>query len=190
MSKEAIIEKIISDAQAEAAEIIAQAEKSAEKIKSDSDKKNEKTRLAAERETAQKCDSISERKAAAVRLESAKILLEQKRRVIDEIYNNALKRLVNLNEEECDLIIGRLLREYAEEGDVIHFADNFLYPERVALLPVVKEKNLKISGERMEIDGGIFLKGKISDKDLSYGALLALDREEYQAKIAAALFDR
>lgn len=42
----------------------------------------------------------------------------------------------------------------------------------------------------MEIDGGIFLKGKISDKDLSYGALLALDREEYQAKIAAAFIDR
>lgn len=190
MSKEAIIDKIISDAQAESREIIAQAEEAAEKIKSESYKTSEKARRATERETAEKCKIISERKAAAVRLESAKIFLEQKRRVIDEIYNNALKRLVNLNEEECESVIGRLLEKYAEDGDVIYFADNFLYPERIALLPVVQDKQLEISKEHMPINGGIFLKGKISDKDLSYGALLSIDRDEYQAKIASVLFNR
>lgn len=53
---------------------------------------------------------------------------------------------------------------------------------------MVAEKNLKNSGKTADIDGGFILIGKNSDKDLSYGALLALDREERQAEIAAKLF--
>ena len=45
-----------------------------------------------------------------------------------------------------------------------------------------------LSPERAEIGGGFVLRGKTSDKDLSYGALLAADREEHQAEIAAELF--
>lgn len=54
--------------------------------------------------------------------------------------------------------------------------------------PVMAEKNLTISSRRIEIDGGFRLRGVSSDKDLSYGALLAADRDEYQADMAAEIF--
>lgn len=55
-------------------------------------------------------------------------------------------------------------------------------------MPVVEKKKLKISAQRVEIDGGMRLVGETSDKDLSYGALLAADKDEYQAELAKALF--
>ena len=58
----------------------------------------------------------------------------------------------------------------------------------VEILPIVKEKGLKLAPESAEIDGGFRLKGTVSDKDLSYGALLAADRERYQAELAREIF--
>jgi hypothetical protein len=52
----------------------------------------------------------------------------------------------------------------------------------------VAEKGLTVAEKTEDFSGGIRLRGKISDKDLSYGALLLADREENQAKIAAELF--
>jgi len=56
-------------------------------------------------------------------------------------------------------------------------------------LPVIKEKNLKISEQRIALDGGMRLIGKKSDKDLSFGAILNADRERYQAELAQKLFN-
>lgn len=67
----------------------------------------------------------------------------------------------------------KLLKEYAESGDEIFFAENYSYAGAAARLPVMAEKNLTISSRRIEIDGGFRLRGVSSDKDLSYGALLA-----------------
>ena len=80
------------------------------------------------------------------------------------------------------------MKEYAESGDEIFFAENYSYAGAAARLPVMAEKNLTISSRRIEIDGGFRLRGVSSDKDLSYGALLAADRDEYQADMAAEIF--
>ncbi len=40
------------------------------------------------------------------------------------------------------------------------------------------------------LGGGFILKGKSCDKDVSYGAMLAADREERVAEIAAQLFSK
>jgi hypothetical protein len=84
----------------------------------------------------------------------------------------------------------RLLKEYAEEGDELYFAENFAFATEVKLLPVVQEKKLTFSSERLAIDGGVKLIGKRADKDLSFGALLASDRETYQAELALEIFQK
>ena len=131
---------------------------------------------------------ISEGKAAAARLESAKILLAEKRKVLDEIYAAALKELQSLNESDSLRLLQRLLDENAEEGDIIVLAKNFAYASGVEKLPAVKERGLTLASERADISGGLLLRGKKSDKDLSFTALLNADKEEYQAEIAAQLF--
>ena len=188
MSKEAIVERILSDAGAEAEAIIKDAEEKAAAVFAAASSRAEKCMRDSEAEVKVKTGSIFERKAATARLDCAKILLSEKRRVIDTIYKEALDKLVALSEEECLALTDKLLKEYAESGDEIFFAENYSYAGAAARLPVMAEKNLTISSRRIEIDGGFRLRGVSSDKDLSYGALLAADRDEYQADMAAEIF--
>ena len=188
MSEQAIVDKIIADANEEAKAIIADAEKKAEATVAAASSRAER-RLQGEKVAAEKrADSILEGKAATARLDSAKILLGEKRAVIDEVYARALKEMQNLGKAEVLHLVSKLLEEYAEEGDEVLFAENFKYAPEASKLDIIKEKKLKVSAKRADIDGGILLVGKNSDKNLSYSALLSQDREENQADIAAKIF--
>ena len=188
MSEQAIVEKIVADAEKEAQAIIADAEKKAEGTVAAANARAER-RLQGEKAASQKrAEGILEVKAAAARLDSAKIMLGEKRAVIDEVYARALKGLQEIGKAEALHLMTRLLEEYAEEGDEIIFAENFKYASEVSSLDIVKEKKLTVSKKRASIEGGMLLIGKNSDKDLSYTALLAVDREENQAEIAATIF--
>ena len=188
MSKEAIIERILSDAEAEANAIIAEANARAEETVAQANARAEARKAETQTELAEKSQSIQDGKAAAARLDSAKILLAEKRRVLDVIYARAFEKLLSLSEKESLTLVERLLKENAANGEEIVFARNFAYAEEAAKLSVIKERSLKISSEKADIDGGFLLKGEACDKDLSFGAILSLDREEHQAELAQKLF--
>ena len=190
MSEQAIVERIISDAEQEAQAIIKEAEERANKTVAEANARAERNRQGTEAEVKAKAESIFDGKAAAARLDGAKILLGEKRAVIDEVYARALDKLLNLSEKDTLFLCKRLLDEHAEEGDELVFADNFRYAQAVSALPVVKEKKLKVSSKHAKLDGGFMLRGKNSDKSLSYGAILALDREEKQSEIASVIFNK
>ena len=188
MSEQAIVDKIIADAEKDAQAIIADANIKAENTIAEANTRAER-RLQGEKASADKrAESILEGKAATARLDCAKILLSEKRAVIDEVYARALKSLQELGKAEALHLFTKLLEEYAEDGDEVLFAENFKYAQDASKLDIVKEKKLKISAKRADIDGGILLVGKNSDKNLSFGALLSADREEHQADIAAKIF--
>ena len=189
MNEQAIVERIISDAEEEARAIINEAEERSAETIAEANRRAERNKQGTEAEVKAKADGIFDGKAATARLDGAKILLGEKRGVIDKVYADALEKLVSLSEKETLFLCGRLLQEYAEEGDEIVFAENFKYAQAVSALPIVKEKKLKVSTKHVKLDGGFMLCGKISDKNLSYGALLLADREIYQAEIAAKVFN-
>ena len=188
MSKELIQERIIFDATEEAKAIEKNAKDRGEELISAAMSRAEKERREAETEAKEKADYAHEKRAAAARLESAKIRLAEKRKVIDGVYALAKERLVTLDKEHSVALSANLLKNYAETGDEIIFAENFKFAVEVALLPIVAEKRLKISKERAKIDGGFLLKGEKADKDLSYGALLAADKDANQAALAREIF--
>ncbi len=188
MSKEAILERIISDAQAAADATVAEAEGRAAEIIAEAEARAARDRQGTSAIIAERSKAIADGKAAAARLDAAKVMLAAKRGVIDEVYARALEKLKALPQKDAVRLAEGLLLSYAEDGDELVFATNFAYKAQVLKLAVVAEKNLKNSGKTADIDGGFILIGKNSDKDLSYGALLALDREERQAEIAAKLF--
>jgi len=188
MSKEAILERIISDAQAAAESAVSDAENKAAQIIAEAEERAERDKKGTLAVIAEKRKAILDGKSATARLDSAKILLAEKRRVIDTVYSAALEKLKNMPQKDAVKFAEALLCAYAEEGDEIVFAANFRFKEQVLKLPVVSEKKLKTTGKTADISGGFVLTGKDSDKDLSYAALLAYDREERQAEIAAKLF--
>lgn len=189
MGKQQVLDQILSDARAEAQTILEEAESKAAKLLADADLRVEELERTTKQEVEERRKTILEKRAAAARLDGAKFLLGEKRKVIDTIYDEVLSRILELGAEECIAIFRRLLSVYAEDGDEILFAENFPYAEQIALLPVIKEKNLKISDQRIVLDGGMRLIGQKSDKDLSFGAILNADRERYQAELAQKLFN-
>lgn len=188
MSMQKVVERILSDAQAESEEMLRRAEKKAEEIINEAHLRAEKNRAEVELEVKKKTESIFEKRDSDARLESAKIVLGEKRKTVEGVYALARARLLALEKEDVLRLYSRLLETYAETGDELFFAENFAFASEVERLPVVKQKGLKIAEKRLSIDGGLKLVGKISDKDLSYSALLEADKEENQANLAKQLF--
>ena len=188
MSKENIISRILSDAQEEADKIIAAANARADAIVAAAEEKAAKERRETEKEVAERVADIRTRSQAAARLEGGKISLAAKRRVIDGVYKQALSRLVSLPKEEALALASSLLVAFADEGDEILLAKNYLYEKELAMLSVVEDKKLRIRADRALLDGGFLLIGEKTDKNLSYGALLAQDREENESRLAEELF--
>ena len=188
MSAQSIIDKIKSDAQAEAEQIIAVAEEKAAATVSLATKRAEELRKETEENVAKQTQSIREKKAAADRLQASKIALAHKRSTLSKVYTLALDALLALGKEETLRIFSTLLERHAEDGDELYFAENFKYAQEVSILPIIEKRNIKIAKTRLALDGGARLVGKKSDKDLSYGALLQADKDNYQAQIAVELF--
>ncbi len=188
MSKEEIVSRVLSDAEREAEKVIADARTRADEIIRAAEEGSRAEIAEAEKETYVRAKLITDGRAATARLDSRKILLAEKRRVIDGVYFRALAMLLCLNEHDSLKLAEKLLKEHAEEGDEIVFAENFAYGDAAKKLPVVAEKKLTVSGERLPLSGGFILRGRTCDKDISYAAILAADREEHQADIARAIF--
>ena len=188
MSKEGIVERILSDAEERAQATIAAAQKRAEEIIAEAKESVERDEKGVKAEVEGKCAAIKSGKEAEARLDSAKILLAQKRKVIDSIYERALEKLKGLKKAEAVAFADKILQDYAEEGDTVAFAPDFKYAQEVSRLDICKEKKLKISLNAEGVDGGFVLLGKSADKDVSYGALLSADREQYEVEIATAIF--
>ncbi|MDE6504445.1 MAG: hypothetical protein K2L42_01075 [Clostridia bacterium] len=188
MSGKNIVERIISDAENEASSIISAAERSAEEVIRIANERAERNLAGTKAEVEHRTKAILDGKAATARLDCAKIELGEKRRAIDAVYDKALQTLIKLDKKQSVALAERLLNEYAEIGDEIVFAANYAYAEDVAKLGVVKERKLTLSHKGEKIDGGFVLRGKTADKDLSYGALLAADREQNVTAVAEKIF--
>lgn len=188
MGREEIINRILEDAQQEAAAIAEEAQKNADEAVRAAEARAEQMKAETEAEIAERALRISEGKAAAARLDCAKILLAEKRRVLDEIYALALGKLLSLGEHDALELLSRLLRENAEAGDEVVFTQDCPYAVQASRLSVIAEKKLKVSEVREGRGGGFVLRGVRCDKDVTFRSILAADREENQSALAAQLF--
>lgn len=193
MSVESIVERIRSDGKTEAEAILAAGKRKAEETENGAKAEAERLRRETESDVEKRAAAVAAHFAATARLDVKKIMLAARKKAVENVYAEAKKRLIDLGEEETLALFNRLLCRYAEEGDAVIFADGFRYTEGVKLLPVFAEKKLKAVSDGaafagVKIDGGLYLAGKTADKDLSFDALLKVDREENESRIAAELF--
>lgn len=187
MGREDIVNTILSDAEKEAQEIIAQAEAKAAAVRQTASDEAKRLLDETQTETALRAKAIADGKAATARLDCAKILLAEKRGVLSSVYAHAYDRLLALGEKECVALFERLLKEYAEEGDEVAISPKFRYRAALEKLSVLSAKKLTVVTDKT-VEGGMILHGKTADVDLTYGALLARDREEHQSEIAFEIF--
>ncbi len=190
MSKQAIIDKIISDAEIIANGIIEEASAKVDEIMSAAaadcyryvyDAKHEQDVL--KKDIAQRSDTVAQ-------LDSRKLVLVAKAKVIDEVFATALEKARNLPKEKYKKLIFGML-ESAQDGDVITISERekgIVTEASIKELATKKKIKLTLNKELGDFDGGIILSNNGIDKNMTLEVEIASIRDEYEAKVAKELF--
>lgn len=195
MEAEQVIEKILSDARAEAEKIT----KEAEQKQSDEQAKLTQQLEEYSRQTEQLAGKAAENKRqrilAAARMQIAKDRLAEKARILDEVFEQAQKQLNELPDEEFFELMTRLMLAAVETGDEEVLVDTnenridqkFIKHLNRELGPGFKG-NLRLAEQRQDIGGGFVLRrGKIKN-NVSLEVLLAQARDALEVELAKELF--
>jgi V/A-type H+-transporting ATPase subunit E len=193
MDAEQVISKILSDAQAEAVKIRRDAEEkeNAEQAQLNSQLKEYQTQT----------ESIAKRAGedkkshilAAARMEIAKELLAEKRKLLDEVFEKAQKQIETLPDNEYRQIMAKFMVGAVETGDEEAVVDNNEKRINEEFISEVNRQlggkgHLKLSGRRETIGGGFILaRGKIKT-NASIPVLLEQARKDLETELAKELF--
>ncbi len=196
MEAEQVVEKILADARAEADKIKKQAdEKEAgeqDKLSQQLDDYKKQTGILAQQAGKDEKSHI----LAAARMNIAKEYLAEKRKILDEVFEQARQQLQNLPDEDYHTLIKKLLLEAVETGDEEVVVDTNeariseeLIKEINKQLSSDRKSNLKLSDQRQDIGAGFILtRGKIKT-NVSIGVLLDQARKELEIQLAKELFE-
>ena len=190
-----VVEKILADAKAEADKIKkeAEAKEAAEQatLTEQLDKYKKQTELLAKKAGEDEKSHI----LAAARMDVAKEYLAEKRKILNEVFEQARRQLQNLPDEQYHALIKKLLLDTLETGDeevVIDTNENridhkFIKEVNRELGPGYKG-NLRLSDQRQSLGAGFILKrGKIKT-NVSIEVLLDQARKELEIELAKELF--
>jgi len=196
MEAEQVVEKILADARAEADNIKKQA---------DSNEADEQGILSGQLDEYKKQTGILAQQAgkdekshilAAARMNIAKDFLAEKRKILDEVFEQARQQLQNLPDEEYQALIKKLLLEAVETGDEEVVVDTnegridheFIKQINRELGPGY-QGNLNLSDQRQNLGAGFILtRGKIKT-NVSIEVLLDQARKELEIQLAKELFE-
>ena len=195
MEAEQVVEKILADAKAEAEKIKKQAQdkEAAEQAKLDAQliEYKKQTDILAEKAGKDEKSHI----LAAARMDIAKQFLAEKRKILDEVFEQARRQIQNLPDKQYHELITKLMLEVVETGDeeiVIDKNENridhkFIKQINHKLGPNYKG-NLRLSDEKQDLGGGFSLRrGKIRT-NVSIKVLLDQARKDLEIELAKQLF--
>jgi Archaeal/vacuolar-type H+-ATPase subunit E len=190
MSKEAIIEKILSDADKKAESFLNVAKETADDILSQAAEQCKAYYSSSRATIDTSVKDIETRSKTVAEMDAKKLLLSAKAELLDKVYSLALEKVKNLDKEIYAALIRGML-SYAEDGDVITVSKrekDIVTEDFVSSF--AKEKGIKLSLSKNfgDFDGGIILTGKGIDKNLTFEVELSLLRDVTEAEIAKELF--
>ena len=195
MEAEQVVEKILSDARAEAEKInrAADEKEAAEQAQLDEqlDEYKKQTETLAQKASADKKAHL----LAAARMDIAKEFLTEKRKILAEVFAQAQKQLQNLPDDQYCELMTKLMLEAVETGDEEVIVDenetrinhNFIKQVNRKLGPGY-HGNLRLSDEKQNIVAGFVLRrGKIKN-NVSLEVLLTQARKALEIELAKELF--
>ena len=190
MSKEAIVEKIISDANLKADSLVAEANAKADEIISAAAEECKGYMHTFKSETDKMIFDIDARSKTVADLDARKLTLAAKTKVLDVVYERTLENLKNLDKEAYSALIFGML-ENAKDGDVVTISareKDIVTEESLAKFAKSKGISLTLSKEFGDFDGGIVLGGNGVDKNFTFDVEVALLKEQTEAKTAKEIF--
>ncbi len=187
--KDAIIERILSDANDKANALLEDSKSKAKTKIEDAKKWAENYKSAQEDVLNEELKGIFSGKTTLAELEVRKLNLKARQDIISAVFDKAYEKICKIDKKDYLDFVEKLLKENSDTDDVIVLSkDGVLTPNDIIPLKIVKERNLTVSNEFGNFIGGIFLVGKICDKDLTFKNIIENKKEDASVKIAEALF--
>lgn len=190
MSKEAIVEKIISDAHLKADSIVAEANAKADEIISAAAEECKEYMYSFKSETDKMIFDVDARTKTVAELDARKLTLAAKTKVLDVVYERTLENLRNLDKEAYSALVFGML-ENAKDGDVVTISKrekDIVTKESLAEFAKKKGIKLILAEQFGDFDGGIVLGGNGVDKNFTFEVEVALLKEQTEAKTAKEIF--
>lgn len=190
MSKEAIIDKILSDANLKGDAIIGEANEKANEIISLAANQCKDYLYKSKTEIDRLTLEIDERSRSVAELDARKLLLAAKAQVLDSVYAKTLEKLRNLDKEQYSALIFSML-ENAKDGDVVTVSErekDIVTKESLADFAKKKGISLTLADKFGDFDGGVIISENGVDNNFTFEVEVALLREQTETKIAKEIF--
>ena len=192
MSIEAIVDKIIGDAQEEAEKIRTEVREKVEEIEKTGKANTEEACSIILQRANEESKQKKERLKIIANMEFKKGELEEKQMAISLAFDHVLKEIQNLGKAEYQgLIEGIFLKCEGTEEVIIPSDEKRVDEEFINKInKLLKKGNLKLSNERRSIPEGGFVikKGKVESKN-AFSILLESIRNQIESKISKILFE-
>lgn len=187
---EAIIDKIIADAKETAVNIENGSKQNAEEIQKNTEVTVKKYETKERNELTKNCELVLERKKTVATLDGRKISLKAKQDLINECFEEAERKLISLPKKDYLKFIESQISEYAENDDEVIVGNNEKHIDIKFIEEIAKKKDIKLtlSDKKGDFEGGIILRSKILDKNLTVKAILRSLKKEIELEVAQILF--
>lgn len=190
MSKEAIIDKILSDARIKADAIIGEANEKADSIIAQAAEVCKAYVYNSKSETDAKALDIETRSKTVAELDAKKLQLAAKTQIINMVFDRALDKLRNLDTERYRALVFAML-ENAVDGDTVVISQREKdIVTKGALNEFAKQRGIKLTlaDEFGNFDGGIVIKSRGVDKNFTFEVEIQLLKEELETQVAKEIF--
>lgn len=189
-NKQAIIDKIMTDAKLSSENTLASAQAEVEKILGEAKAKAESYIDANKYKVDRISKEIFDRSAIVMKMDEKKAYLIAKKSLIDEVFRNALDQF-RKSKHYADYL-QKVISSQAEEGDLIAICeeDKKIFT-KTFVNNIVKSsgKKITLSPSMVSINGGVILVGKTYDKNLSLDVKFVSLRESIEKQVSQILFE-
>lgn len=187
--KEAIVGRILSDAQQKAETRKAEAAARAENARDEARRKAEALLTSGRAQLMRDAEETVSRRETVAGLDVRKRLLAAKREAIEAVFTRALEKTRAFGKGRYLAVLDALLEAYAEDGDAVQLSKYAPVDGRdLAASKVFLAKKLVFRDADGDFEGGLRLYNAVSERDLSFRAILEARRFELEREIVQSLF--
>jgi V/A-type H+-transporting ATPase subunit E len=195
MEAEQVTEKILADARAEAQKIKKQAEEKGAAEQAQFTEQLDEYRKQTEALGRRAAQGKKLHLLAKARMDIAKQLLAEKRKILDEVFAEAYQRLGDLPDDRYRKLIAKLMLEAVETGDEEVIIDNKEKRIDHEFIKQINRQlgcgykgNLRLADEKGSIGGGFVLRRGRIKNNFTFKVLLMRARKELEIELAKELF--
>ena len=184
-SEKKIIDKIVADAVAEKAKILEQAKNEADVVIQKAQEQSAKITENEDVLSDAEAEKARGKEISGAEMEAKKMILATKQSCVKMALDRVKQKLSQLSDEEyVDMILSMI--EKAEKGEEIIFSQKD--KQNQILMSKLAEKNIVVSDEIRELDGGFIVKKGEIEYNYSFEAILTVEKENIEQIAAEILF--